>query len=155
MIGEKLGYKENMEHSRKAVKECREAEKIDSYLKRYYTFCMGTLYEIFSGETEYKEAARDSFERLFSLYLLKKETDLLYEKIELVAWSVVAMQEYKEQEDQMKMELAKYVAEFFDSEVLHDIFYSPGIYHRVLLVQYINDIDISADEMEEIQNIKL
>lgn len=59
------------------------------------------------------------------------------------------MQKYKEQEEQMKMELVKYVAEFFDSEVLHDIFYSPGIYHRVLLAQYINDIGISADEMEK------
>lgn len=65
-----LVYKESMEHFRKAIKECREVEKIDGYLKQYYTFCMGTLYEIFSGETEYKEAARDSYERLFSLYLL-------------------------------------------------------------------------------------
>lgn len=64
---------------------CREMEKIDVYLKKYYTFCVGTLQYMNLVKSDHREAAKDSFERWFSLYLFKEETNLLYQKICSVA----------------------------------------------------------------------
>lgn len=42
------------------------------------------------------------------------------------------------------------MADFFTSDVLYEIFCLPGIYHRIFLIRYINDISISENKLAKI-----
>lgn len=145
-----LTYKKVMEKYCASIHRCRDIGKISEYLERYYKFCIGTLYEIFDEETKYREAARDSFERLFSLYLFEEETDMIYQKIQSAARSILEKQTDDEKNDieQIEMQLVEYVTICFSADILHEIFCSPGIYHRILLARYINKICPDASELE-------
>lgn len=151
-------HKDIMKENAASLMSCREIKKTDDFLKQYYTFCIGTLDYIFSDEIEhpdywpkYEKAALDSFERLFSLYLFKEETDLLYSKI-IAAAGILGNSDPNDSfsNSEIEFELAKYMADFFTSDVLHEIFCSPGIYHRILLARYINDISISENKLAKI-----
>lgn len=68
-----LVYKESMEHFRKAIKECREVEKIDGYLKQYYTFCMGLYMRFFLERRNIKRLPGIAMSVCFPCIYYKKE----------------------------------------------------------------------------------
>lgn len=134
-----------------------DEKKIYTYLEKIYVFYMGTLARLFWEKDEYKGAALDAFEKIYSLFLLYTETNLIYERVaEAVEYLLKEennkngkVMEEDERMEEKKLGVARYVAEKFSAEVLRDIYCSPGIYHRVSLSRYINNIDITSDELAE------
>lgn len=54
----------------------------------------------------------------------------------------------KEFESTLRLKLAVCMADFFSSDILHEIFCSPGICHRILLARYISKVGISEEQLE-------
>lgn len=145
-----------IEKNRKKVDKILE-ESYTSYYKTvgkkltdYYTFCIYTLYKVSQEKEKYKGMAQDAFERVFSIYLFNKETDLLYEKFEEL------YNKAKEEKDICsKVKLIKYIFNWISSNGMHAIYYSPGVYHRVRLAEYIirTKLDINLLESLYMDNI--
>lgn len=145
-----------MEENRKKVDKILEESYVSYYktvekkLIDYYTFCIYTLYKVSQEEENYKGIAQDAFERVFSIYLFNKETDLLYGK-------------FKELDEKMKekmdicskAKLIKFIFNWISTNGIQAIYYSPGVYHRVSLAKHICEtrLDIGLLEVFYMNNI--
>lgn len=114
--------------------------KIEKPLIEYYTFCLLILFRIKCEKTDYKDIAKYTFERIFSLYLFDVETKILYSTIDNTAKTIIKYTSYKTTLEALKLKLAECVYNNFSSKVLHKIYCSPGIYHRVKLANYMNEL---------------
>lgn len=144
-------YKRKMELCRAKINTISDMGIIGTCLETIYTFYVGMLATVFSDKN-YKEAAQDAVERMFSLYLFRVETDLLYKKVVAVGALLEGKKseegkKKEEEEENERLKIAKYVVKAFSQDVLHDLYCSPGIHHRIYLAEYINRIDISPDDL--------
>ena len=137
------GYKFHAKRQEEYIKIKTEAPLI-----QFYTFCLLILYRVKCEKEEYKDIAQYTFERIFSLYLFDAETKLLHSTIDKAAKKISKSTDYETSIDELELKLAGYVYNKFSSEVLHTIYCSPGIYHRVELARFINQIDESVDTLE-------
>lgn len=138
---------EKMAESISEVIELPEKElenHIQEWLKKYYQFCIYTLFIISQETMEYKDLACDAFERLFSLYLFDVETNRFYEGVKR---AVITIKDnpMQKSEDELELDMVKSLIKNFSSEVLYEIYYSPGLYHRVDMARYIIQIALSTD----------
>lgn len=109
---------------------------ITEKLINYYTFCIYTLYKVSCEKELDQQLVQDTFERLFSLYLFKNETDLLCEIIDQLAININQNTTEIERINSY-FGLTRYVLGMISDEGIHAIYCSPGIAHRVNLVKYI------------------
>lgn len=117
----------------------------------YYTLCIHTLHKV-SCESEKgldQQLAQDTFERLYSLYLFKTETDLLYEIIDQLAISINQNTNLTDIERiNSNLWLTRYVLGMISDEGILAIHRSPGIVHRVNLIKYIIKTNLSVDKLQ-------
>lgn len=148
-------YKQKIELCYAKINKISDISRIYLYLRDVHIFYICVLAKVFLDDNKkYGSAALHAFERMFSLYLFRVETDLIYEKIktagELLKRREKLVEEKKEDYDEKgQLEIAKYVVRAFSADVLYDIYCSPGLHHRICLAKHINDIDISPEDLAE------
>lgn len=123
--------------------------RITEKLIDYYTLCIYTLYKVLQKKGLEQQLAQDTFERLYSLYLFKTETDLLCEIIDQLAINLNQNTNSAESERiNSYFKLTRYVLGIISDEGIHAIYCSPGIVHRVNLVKYIVKTVLPIDTLQ-------
>lgn len=143
---------EEMKYLNNKQKEEVSAD-VTEKLIRYYTFCIYTLYKISCEDKNYKALAQDTFERLFSLYLFNVETELLFKRVEELAERKKESHLTEIQKFNTYLDLTRYVISSISDEGLHAIYCSPGIFHRVSMVNYIVNSGLSVDMQHELYSV--
>lgn len=149
---QEINYKASYESDKKEMEKIDKKQKklydlycktVEKKLTDYYAFCIYTLYKVSNEEEEYKGIAQDAFERVFSIYLFNKETDLLYGKFEKLEEKM-----NKEKDIYSKFKLIIFIFNCISNNVIHAIYYSPGVYHRIRLAEHICETKLGINSME-------